>query len=64
MPDTHTLAEHPSQGQLAIYDAIVMVIALHNENTRSPLVTTFSLKYTINFSGVGNLAMRRGWPVP
>jgi cation diffusion facilitator CzcD-associated flavoprotein CzcO len=24
MPDTHALAEHPSQGQLAVYDAIVI----------------------------------------
>jgi cation diffusion facilitator CzcD-associated flavoprotein CzcO len=24
MPDTHVLAEHPSQGQLAVYDAIVI----------------------------------------
>jgi flavin-dependent dehydrogenase len=24
MPDTHALAERPSQGQLAVYDAIVI----------------------------------------
>src|SRR5947207_11501793 len=24
MPDTHALMEHPSQGQLAVYDAIVI----------------------------------------
>ena len=24
MPDTHVLAEHSSQGQLAVYDAIVI----------------------------------------
>ena len=24
MPDTHVLAERPSQGQLAVYDAIVI----------------------------------------